>query len=142
MAFGSFSQGQGGMRPSAEINMIPLIDIMLVLLVIFMITTPLLTHKVKIDLPKAASQPSADRAEHVDLAIDAAGQLFWNNEAVDRAGMRERFAAAAQQQPQPEVHLRADKATAYQIIAEVLAASANAGVTRIGFISDPNETEP
>ncbi|CAI8813290.1 ExbD/TolR family protein [Methylocaldum szegediense] len=141
MAFGSFNQGQGGVRPSAEINMIPLIDIMLVLLVIFMITTPLLTHQVKIDLPKAASQPSADRAEHIDLSIDAAGQIFWNNEAIDRAGMRDRFAAAAQQQPQPEVHLRADKTTAYQIIAEVLAASANAGVTRIGFISDPNETE-
>jgi biopolymer transport protein ExbD len=141
MAFGSFSQGQGGMRPSAEINMIPLIDIMLVLLVIFMITTPLLTHNVKIDLPRAASQPSADQAEHIDLAIDGAGRLFWNNEAIDRAGMRERFAAAAQQ-PQPEVHLRADKATAYQIIAEVLAASANAGVTRIGFVSDPNEAKP
>ncbi|WP_347258414.1 biopolymer transporter ExbD [Methylocaldum sp.] len=142
MAFGSFGQGQGGMRPSAEINMIPLIDIMLVLLVIFMITTPLLTHNVKIDLPRAASQPSTDQAEHVDLAIDGAGRLFWNNEAIDRAGMRERFAAAAQQQPQPEVHLRADKATAYQIIAEVLAASANAGVTRIGFVSDPNEAKP
>jgi len=141
MAFGSFSQGRGGMRPSAEINMIPLIDIMLVLLVIFMITTPLLTHNVKIDLPRAASQPSADQAEHIDLAIDGAGRLFWNNEAIDRAGMRERFAAAAQQ-PQPEVHLRADKATAYQIIAEVLAASANAGVTRIGFVSDPNEAKP
>lgn len=93
MAFGSFNQGQGGVRPSAEINMIPLIDIMLVLLVIFMITTPLLTHQVKIDLPKAASQPSADRAEHIDLSIDAAGQIFWNNEAIDRAGMRDRFAA-------------------------------------------------
>jgi biopolymer transport protein ExbD len=76
------------------------------------------------------------------LAIDGAGRLFWNNDAIDRAGMRERFAAAARQQPQPEVHLRADKATAYQIIAEVLAASANAGVTRIGFVSDPNEAKP
>lgn len=75
------------------------------------------------------------------MAIDGAGQLFWNNEAIDRAGMRERF-AAAQQQPLPEVYLRADKATAYQTIAEVLAASANVGVTRIGYVSNPNEAGP
>ena len=142
MAFGGFNQGNGGTRPLAEINMIPLIDVMLVLLVIFMITAPLLTHNVKIDLPRAASQPSTEEPDHIALSIDGKGQLFWNNEVIDRTGLRERLAMVAQRQPQPELHLRADKATAYQTIAEVLADSANAGVTRIGFVSDPNEPKP
>ena len=138
MAFGGFDQRNGGPRPVAEINMIPLIDVMLVLLVIFMITAPLLTHGVKIDLPKAASQPSPDQPEHIALAIDGQGQLFWNDQPIDRAELRARLAAAALQQPQPELRLRADKATPYQAIAELLADSANAGLTRIGFLSDPN----
>jgi len=139
MAFGSFNQNHGGTTPVTEINMVPLIDVMLVLLIIFMITAPMLAHGVKIDLPKAASQPSTEETPHIDLSIDGAGQFFWDNQATDRAGLRERLAAAAQQQPPPELRLRADKATAYQAIAEVLADSAQAGVTRIGFVSDPNE---
>jgi biopolymer transport protein ExbD len=142
MAFGGFNQRNGGTRPLAEINMIPLIDVMLVLLVIFMITAPLITHNVKIDLPRAASQPSTEQPDHVALSIDGKGQLFWNDEAIDRAGLRERLATVAQRQPQPELHLRADKTTAYQTIAEVLADSANAGVARIGFVSDPSKPKP
>jgi biopolymer transport protein ExbD len=138
MAFGGFSKGGEG-APMAEINMVPLIDVMLVLLVIFMVTAPLLTHAVKIDLPKAASAPNLTRPDHVSLAIDAGGRLTWNGEPVARAELAQRLAGAAAQQPQPELHLRADRTTQYQTIAEVMAAAARSGLVRIGFVSDPNE---
>jgi biopolymer transport protein ExbD len=138
MAFGGFRQGAAP-APLAEINMIPLIDVMLVLLVIFIITAPLLTHAVKLDLPQASSQPNPTRPEHIGLAIDGAGSLYWNGERADRAALREHLAAASRQKPQPEIHLRADRTTRYQVIAEVMADAANAGMSRIGFVSDPEE---
>ena len=137
MAFGSFDSSAPGARPMVEINMIPLIDVMLVLLVIFIITAPLLTHAVKLQLPSASSSANIPRPEHVQLAIDAGGRLFWNGETVTRDEMRRRLAAAATQSPQPELQLRADRITQYQPIAEVLADAALAGLTRIGFVSDP-----
>lgn len=140
MAFGGFGDRGAGTRPMAEINMIPLIDVMLVLLVIFIITAPLFTHAVRIDLPQASSVPNLTRVDHVELAINADGRIHWNGEPVDRAGLRARLAAAAAQAPQPEIHLRADRTTQYQAIAEVLADSAAAGTTRIGFVSLPEAT--
>ena len=139
MAFGGFSRGSQP-APMAEINMIPLIDVMLVLLVIFIITAPLLTHSVKIDLPKAASSPNLTRPDHIAISIDAHHTVFWNGEPVDRAALRARLAAASRIMPQPELHMRADKATPYQAVAEVMADAAKAGMTRFGFVSDPNET--
>jgi biopolymer transport protein ExbD len=136
VAFGGFRQ-ESAPAPLAEINMIPLIDVMLVLLVIFIITAPLLTHAVKLDLPKASSEPNLTRPEHIGLAIDGAGELYWNGERIDRNGLRERLTAASRQRPQPEIHLSADRGTRYQAIAEVMADSANAGMARIGFISEP-----
>jgi biopolymer transport protein ExbD len=136
MAFGSFDR-EGGSRPMAEINMIPLIDVMLVLLVIFIITAPLLTHAVKIDLPKAASAPNQTKPDNIQLAVNAAGQIFWNGEVVSRTVLNERLTAAGKQAPQPEVHIRADQAARYQWVAETLADAARAGLTRIGFVSDP-----
>jgi biopolymer transport protein ExbD len=138
MAFGGFRQSSAT-TPMAEINMIPLIDVMLVLLVIFIITAPLLTHAVKLDLPKASSQPNLTKPDHISLSIDAAGALYWNGGHVDRTALHERLAAAARRNPQPEVHLRADRATHYQAIAEVMADSASAGMSRIGFVSEPEE---
>jgi biopolymer transport protein ExbD len=138
MAFASFDSRRGG-TPMAEINMIPLIDVMLVLLVIFIITAPLLTHAVKLDLPKASSQPNLTRPDHIALSIAADGTLFWNGERVERRALRERLSAASHQQPQPEVHLRADRAAQYQSIAEVMADAATAGMGRIGFVSTPEE---
>ena len=138
MAFGGFSRGGGG-TPMAEINMIPLIDVMLVLLVIFIITAPLLTHSVKVDLPRASSNPNITKPDNVQLAINAEGLVYWNGEVVDRAGLRARMDAASRLKPQPEVHIRADGAVAYRKVAEVIADSAKAGLTRIGFISDPRE---
>jgi biopolymer transport protein ExbD len=139
MAFGSFDSSGGGARPMAEINMIPLIDVMLVLLVIFIITAPLLTHAVKLDLPKASSAPNLTKPDNIQLAIDGASRFYWNGEVIDRDGLRERLAAAGKLQPQPEVHLRADKTTPYEAVAQVLADSSRAGLTRIGFVSDPDD---
>jgi biopolymer transport protein ExbD len=136
MAFASFDR-QRAAAPMAEINMVPLIDVMLVLLVIFIVTAPLLTHAVKLDLPKVTSQPNQLKPEKIDFAIDATGQRFWNGEQLTRAAAAERFAAAGKQQPQPEIHLRADQAVAYRAVAETLADATKAGLTRVGFVSEP-----
>ena len=136
MAFGGFDKGSGN-APMAEINMIPLIDVMLVLLVIFIITAPLLTHAVKVDLPKASSQANQTKPDNIQLAIDRSGTVFWNGEIVDAAQWRERMAAAARLEPQPEVHLRADGEVAYRRVAQVMSDAAKVGLTRIGFVTDP-----
>ena len=137
MAFGDFNRS-GGSAPMAEINMIPLIDVMLVLLVIFIITAPLLTHAVKVDLPKASSQANQTKPDNVQLAIDRRGAVYWNGEVVSGAEWRERMQAAAKLAPQPEVHLRADSEVSYHHVAEVLSDAAKVGLTRIGFVTDPN----
>ena len=141
MAFGGFSKAADN-PPMSEINMIPLIDVMLVLLVIFIITAPLLTHAVKLDLPKASSRPNLTTPEHVSLSIAADDTLYWNGERIERAVLRERLADASRRTPQPEVHLRADRTTRYQAIAQVMADSASAGMSRIGFVSEPEGTRP
>ena len=137
MAFGGFNK-PGEVAPMAEINMVPLIDVMLVMLVIFIVTAPLLTHSVKVDLPKAANQLNLTKPDHIALSINADGEAFWNGAAVSRLELDARMAAAARQSPQPELQLRADRVTQYQNVAEVMAAAARAGLTRIGFVSDPN----
>ena len=136
MAFASFDR-QRSAAPMAEINMVPLIDVMLVLLVIFIVTAPLLTHAVKLDLPKVSSNANQLKPDKIDFAINAAGQRFWNGEAVPREIAAQRFAEAGQRQPQPEIHLRADQAVAYRAVAETLADATKAGLTRIGFVSAP-----
>jgi biopolymer transport protein ExbD len=138
MAFGSFREGSAP-APLAEINMIPLIDVMLVLLVIFIITAPLLTNAVKLDLPRASSEPNLTQPEHITLSVDGSGLLFWNGERLERAQLRERLAVASPQRPQPEIHLRADRNVRYQVIAEVMADAAKAGMGRIGFVSEPSD---
>lgn len=138
MAFGGFGR-DGGTAPMGEINMIPLIDVMLVLLVIFIITAPLLTHAVKVELPKASSSANVTQPDNVQVAIDAKGIVHWNGEVLDRSGWRSRMDAAVTQHPQPEVHIRADGAVAYRRVAEVMSDAAKAGLTRIGFVTDPTE---
>ncbi|THF64722.1 biopolymer transporter ExbD [Pseudothauera nasutitermitis] len=136
MAFGGFNQG-GGQSPMNEINMVPLIDVMLVLLIVFMITAPLLTHGVKIDLPSASSEPNVEKPETVTLAMDADGRLFWNDLPIEESELESRLALAATAKPQPELHLRADRETRYQRIAEVMSAAREAGVEKMGFITVP-----
>jgi biopolymer transport protein ExbD len=136
MAFGGFSDNDTG-RPMAEINMIPLIDVMLVLLIIFIVTAPLLTHSIRINLPKASTQVNIEKPETVTLSIDATGNLFWDNAQIDDAKLAANLSAAAHRNPQPELHLRAEKTTQYQRLAEVMSAAQNAGVVKIGFITEP-----
>ena len=136
MAFASFDRNRSA-APMAEINMVPLIDVMLVLLVIFIVTAPLLTHAVKLDLPKLSSNPNRLKPDRIDFAINAAGQRFWNGKPVARELAAQRFAAAGKRQPQPEIHLRADQSVAYRAVAETLADATQAGLSRIGFVSEP-----
>lgn len=137
MAFGSFNGGGNNGAPMSEINMVPLIDVMLVLLVIFIITAPLLSHAVRIDVPQATSAPSQADPITIDLAINADGELFWNDGKIDMGVLSERFEVAAKQEPQPELQLRADKATRYEVLAQVMADASRAGMKRIGFVSTP-----
>jgi biopolymer transport protein ExbD len=137
MAFGGFEH-RGTGQPMSEINTTPLVDVMLVLLVIFIITAPLLTHSIKLDLPNAQAPASAQQPETITLSIDASGGLFWNNEPLsDDAQLTARFSDAAKHQPQPELHLRADRETRYQRIAEVMSSAQRAGIAKIGFVTDP-----
>jgi biopolymer transport protein ExbD len=138
MAFGAFHRG-GADAPMAEINMIPLIDVMLVLLVIFIITAPLLTHAVKIDLPRATSQPNLTRPDNIQLAIKADGEVYWNGEPLDAPALNQHMAGAGRLDPQPELHIRADATTQYRRIAEVMSIAAKSGLTKIGFVTDPRE---
>ena len=124
-------------RPMSEINVTPMVDVMLVLLIIFMVTAPLLTHSIKINLPKATTQVNLEKPETVTLSIDGSGVLFWDNNRIDDAQLAANLASAARRNPQPELHLRAEKTTQYQRLAEVMSAAQNAGVVKIGFITEP-----
>ena len=136
MAFGK-PRAQGASAPMTEINIIPLVDVMLVLLVIFIITAPLLTNAVKIDLPQASSAPNPTRPDNIQLAIDDGGRFYWNGEALDRGALDRRLREAGQRDPAPELHVHADKATRYEVLAEVMSEAGKAGVARIGFVTDP-----
>ena len=122
----------------ADMNVVPLVDVMLVLLVIFIVTAPLLTHAVKIDLPKASSQVNITKPEHIEFGIRESGDLYWNGELVTLEALPQRFAQEAPKQPQPEVHIRADRHVHYEKVAQVMALAAKAGLVRIGFVSDPS----
>jgi len=125
----------------SEINTTPLVDVMLVLLVIFIITAPLLTHAVKIDLPQASSQPIEQKPEIISISVDGAGQLYWNDTALVEGELSARLQQAATAQPQPELHIRADRETRYQILAEIMADAQNAGIEKLGFVSTPDKQE-
>ncbi|WP_295998411.1 biopolymer transporter ExbD [Rugamonas sp.] len=138
MSFGSFNQHRqpGAM---ADINVTPMVDVMLVLLVIFIISAPMFTSAVKLELPKAQAPDSEQAPATVTLAIDAQGRIFWNNEAVERSALDARLAAAARLSPQPELQLRADKDTRYEVVAQVMAAAQGQGLTKLGFVTDPKK---
>lgn len=127
----------GAHAEKAEMNVVPLVDVMLVLLVIFIVTAPLLTHAVKIDLPKASSSANITKPEHIEFGIREDGSLFWSGEAAPIGELPQRFAIEAQKQPQPELHIRADRHAHYEKVAEVMAIAAKAGLVRIGFVSEP-----
>ncbi|MBE0588113.1 Biopolymer transport protein ExbD [compost metagenome] len=121
----------------SEINMIPFIDVMLVLLIIFIITVPVIKHAVNIDLPRASNEKVLDKPENIRLSVDADGAYFWNETPVQDADFEQRLASAAAQEPQPELHIRGDKAVRYERVALAMAAAQRAGVRKIGFITEP-----
>ena len=139
MAFSGL--GGGGSTPHsapmAEINMIPLVDVMLVLLIIFMITAPLLAHKIKIDLPQASTVLLEEKPDTIVISLMADGRMFLNDAPIDRTRMLERLAAEAQRKPQPELHMHVDRTLQFQALATVMADAQNAGMVKVGIATDP-----
>ena len=136
MAFGRLERNPGA-QPMSDINMTPLIDVMLVLLVIFMITAPLMTSSLKLDLPKAdAAQPS-DAPRFIAVALSQGGELFFGEEKLERAAFEQRVGAAARSNPELEVQLRADRRVPYGSVAELIGLLQKAGLSRIAFVAEP-----
>jgi biopolymer transport protein ExbD len=123
--------------PMSEINTTPLVDVMLVLLVIFIITAPLLTHAVKIDLPQASSQPLPEKPEVISISINSEGKMYWNDAVIVPGELKIKLQEIAGKKPQPELNIRADKETRYQVLAEVMADAQNVGISKLGFVSEP-----
>jgi biopolymer transport protein ExbD len=120
-----------------EINMTPLVDVMLVLLIVFMVTIPVIRHAVKIDLPHASSQKEDTKPAQIDVSVQQNGTVLWNGTPVDDAALRAKIASAAQATPQPELHLNADRKVAYEKVAQVMSAAQSGGLTKIGFVTTP-----
>jgi biopolymer transport protein TolR len=135
MAFGRLERRTGA-NPMSDINMTPLIDVMLVLLVIFMITAPLMTSSLKLDLPKTEGARPTDAAQFVTVAVDPQGQLYWGDEVLDADALKRRVREAAQRNPATEVQLRADKSVPYGRIAELIGLVQEGGLVRIGFVTE------
>ncbi len=137
MTFGRFRQGADLFEPMAEINVTPLVDVTLVLLVVFIIAAPLLTYAIKLDLPAAQAAPASPAPSAIDVSINAAGTLYWNGTPIDAAALDARLKQAALASPQPELHLRADRAARYEFVAQLMSAAQRAGLQHIGFVTIP-----
>ena len=133
----SVGDNTGSDIPKAEINVTPLADVMLVLLIIFMITAPLMSHKVKVELPRADpnTKPATIQVPPIDLAVEPDGTLYWNDTQVSDAVFVARLRTAASNQPQPELNIRADKTTPYSVIWKVMQQAKDAGMVHLGFIT-------
>ncbi len=126
-------------KPMSEINTTPLVDVMLVMLIIFLITIPVITQSVKVDLPKAANIPTQTKPENINIAVDVQGNVYWNTAMVPTPeALLERLKAIAVMDPQPEVHLRGDRGTAYEHVGRVMVTAQRAGIMKIGFITEPD----
>jgi len=124
-------------EPMSEMNVIPLVDVMLVLLVIFIVTAPVITHSVQLELPRASSSPSQETVDSVTLALDATGRLFWDNQVLDEGELAQRLSDAVTSNPDLAVYLRADRDTRYETLARIMADVRLAGVARLAFVSQP-----
>jgi biopolymer transport protein ExbD len=136
MKFGAFDI-QSTHTPMSEINTTPLVDVMLVLLIIFIVTAPLLTHSIRIDLPTAGSAVTPEKPDIITLSLNHEGALFWNNTPIAQNDLSQRLTEAGTHKPQPELHLRADRDTRYQRIAEIMTSAQKAGIQKLGFVSIP-----
>jgi biopolymer transport protein ExbD len=126
-------------KPMSEINTTPLVDVMLVLLILFLITIPVITQSVKVDLPKAANIPTQTKPENINIAVDAEGNVFWNTAMVpNQDALLERIKQVAVMDPQPEIHVRGDRATAYEHIGRVIVICQRGGIQKVGFITEPD----
>ena len=134
MAFGTQDEPDEVMN---EINMTPLVDVMLVLLIIFIITVPVMKHAVNVELPTATSQPQQTKPETLQLSVDAQGTYFLNQASVSTDALPGVLQAEAAKDPQPELHIRGDKAVRYEFVARAMAAAQQAGLRKIGFITEP-----
>ncbi len=134
MAFGTQDDTDEVMN---EINMTPLVDVMLVLLIIFIITVPVMQHSVNIDLPRASNEQELIKPETVRLSVDADGSYYINDTKIADDALAPRLKAAAAQNPQPDLHIRGDKAVRYERVAQAMAAAQQAGLRKIGFITEP-----
>ncbi|MDE2605802.1 MAG: biopolymer transporter ExbD [Burkholderiales bacterium] len=134
MAFGTQDDTDDVMN---EINMTPLVDVMLVLLIIFMITVPVMKDSVRIDLPRASAQPQDAKPQTIRLAVDAQGRYWWNDTPVGDDELPRLLRVEAAREPQPELHIRGDRDARYERVAQVMAAAQQAGLHRIGFITEP-----
>ena len=134
MAFGTQDDTDEVMN---EINMTPLVDVMLVLLIIFIITIPVMKHSVNIDLPRATNQPQDAKPQTVRLSVDAQGSYFWNEAQVTDTQLLVQLKEQAAKNPQPDLHIRGDKAVRYERVAQAMAAAQQAGLKKIGFITEP-----
>ena len=135
MAFGRLERNPGA-QPMSDINMTPLIDVMLVLLVIFMITAPLMTSSLKLDLPRTEGGQPNDAPQFIAVALDAQGRTYIGDEAVDATAFAARVAEAARRNPQTEVQLRADQSVPYGRVAELIGTVQKAGLNRVGFVTE------
>ena len=135
MSLGSLGDSEDELNP--EINTTPLVDVMLVLLIIFMITIPVMNHAVKIDLPHATNQPNETKPDNINLSIDEGGKVYWNAEEIAPDQLQARIDAAAKQDPQPEIHIRGARTVQYEKVAQVMTAVQRAGLRKIGFPIDP-----
>jgi biopolymer transport protein ExbD len=136
MAFGTQDDPDEIMN---EINMTPLVDIMLVLLIIFIITVPVMKHAVAIDLPHATSEPEQSKPQNILFSVAADGSYYWNEQKIADSELPGRLGAEAAKEPQPELHIRGDKAVRYERIAKAMSEAREAGVRKIGFITEPDE---
>jgi biopolymer transport protein ExbD len=125
-------------RTMSEINTTPLVDVMLVLLIVFMITIPVITHTVPVDLPKVRNEATKTKPENVNLSVNKDGQVFWNQSLIpDNNALLERLKGVAILKPQPEVHVRADQQTRYEYVGRVILSVQRAGIQKVGFITEP-----
>ena len=135
MAFGRLERSSSS-QPMSDINMTPLIDVMLVLLVIFIITAPLMSSSLRLDLPKTTGAKPTDAPAFVTVAVNPQGALFWGDEAVTAEQLKARIRESAQRNPATEVQLRADQQVPYGRIAELIGLVQNGGLSRIGFVTE------
>src|SRR5688500_19007895 len=126
---------EGGVM--VEINVTPLVDVMLVLLIIFMITAPLMSHKVQIELPEAIAQPNEQEPRTITLAMKEDGDIYWNDEEVTREYLQTQLRVEARREPQANLQIRADKTTAYGELMKLVAVAKNSGMKKVGFITTP-----